>query len=150
MPELRCTNLLRMAKRTEGLCLRVLGACFQTGGAHEAGFAEVVRTGWAACHVWQALWRAPGHLTQKLRLLQMMIFASMSWPSGTRRWTASEFRGLKTVQTEMTRRWATEDWAIANIPHRDVAVDTVWWRWAGRAGHLCQVDPWCWVSKVTQ
>lgn len=95
-------------------------------------------------------------------MLQIIVFASMSWAIGTRHWTVAELRGLRSVQTRMTRRlggwwprvgeeypqyarrtsrWAEENWAIARIPVWDVAVVTLWWRRAGHVGRLCMVEP---------
>lgn len=74
MPGLRptesCTNLLRLTELQAGKCLWVLGAYVQSDGRHDA---EIVRTAWAAFHARQALWRAPGHLTQNLKVLQMTV-----------------------------------------------------------------------------
>lgn len=27
---------------------------------------------------------------------------------------------------------------------------TMWWRWAGHCGRLCQVEPWRWISRAVQ
>lgn len=34
----------------------------------------------------------------------MMVFASMSWAGGAKHWMAAELRGLRSLQTRMTRR----------------------------------------------
>lgn len=55
-------------------------------GGHDKEYREVVRTACAAFYAWQVMWRAPGHLTQKLWLLQMTVSASMSWAAATPIW----------------------------------------------------------------
>lgn len=88
MPELRPTegaaNLRRMAELPQGKCLGNLGAFVQVDVGRQAEVAEIARTAWEAFQARQVLWRAPGHLTQKLRVLHMTVCASMSWASGTR------------------------------------------------------------------
>lgn len=69
-------------------------------GGHDKEYKKLVCTAWAPYHARQALGRTPGHLTQKLRLLQMMVFASLWCDSGKRHRTAAELRGLYTLQTK--------------------------------------------------
>lgn len=68
-----CSNLGRMTELPAGQCLRVLGAYVQTDGAHDQEYKEVVRVAWAAYHARQTLWRTPGRIVQKLRVLQMTV-----------------------------------------------------------------------------
>lgn len=96
-PTSTCGNLHRMAELPAGQCLRVLSAYVQTDGSRDLEFKEVIRVAWAAFHAKQALWRTPGHLVQKLRVLQMKVFASMSWVVGTRRMMAANGRGLPAI-----------------------------------------------------
>lgn len=72
----------------------VLGAYVHRDGGHDLEHKETIRVARAAFHSRQALWRTPGQLVQKLRVLQMTVLA----------WTAAELRGLRSVQTRMTTR----------------------------------------------
>lgn len=97
-----CHELRCMSNVDKASTMRVFGADVHMQAYLELEFAQVLSRTWAAFHMKAPLRRTKGSLHAKLRIKHLSVYASFSWSSGTRHWTAGELQRVETMQVECT------------------------------------------------
>lgn len=77
--------------------MRVLGVPVHPHRDAEAESRHVLRQAWRGCQIRKRLWSIPRCLASKMRVLQLSVFKSMAWASGTRFWTTWELQQIRIV-----------------------------------------------------
>lgn len=85
-------------------------------GRHDAEFRLFAQQAWRSFHAERPLWLVAGTRHHKLQALHQAVFPAVGCSAGSRYWTITELRQVRSMQTSMTRRipgwWPRqcEDW----------------------------------------